>query len=260
MTRQLELLRPGQIAAEIARCPRIWLPLGTIEYHGHHLPVGLDGLQAHGLCLDAAEMAGGLVYPPLWWGTGGGHGAYPWTVMLPNAAEITAILSHALTRLQAFGVRQAILFTGHFSDEQLAMITQIAADWNARGGALQALALAVNGNSAASLPPDHAGLFETTLLAAFHPQTVDMSLLPQPYPGEAGEDPYGPQRHDPAHSLHGIFGPDPRAFSPEQAPLLRKAMAEWLAAMAGPTPDPASGPAGFPAHTAQSARSRHRAV
>ena len=85
MTRQLELLRPGQIAAEMALCPRIWLPLGTIEYHSHHLPVGLDGLQAHGLCLDAARIGGGLVYPPLWWGTGGGHSDYPWTVMLPGA-------------------------------------------------------------------------------------------------------------------------------------------------------------------------------
>lgn len=38
MTRQLELLRPGQIAEEIARCPRVWLPLGTIEYHSKHCP------------------------------------------------------------------------------------------------------------------------------------------------------------------------------------------------------------------------------
>lgn len=68
MTRQLELLGPGHIAAEITRCPRVWLPLGTIEYHGQHLPVGLDGLQAHGLYLDAAEFAGGLVYPQLWRG------------------------------------------------------------------------------------------------------------------------------------------------------------------------------------------------
>lgn len=59
MTRQLELLRPGQIKQEMVRCPRIWVPLGTIEYHSHHLPVGLDGLQAHGLCLDAADLVGG---------------------------------------------------------------------------------------------------------------------------------------------------------------------------------------------------------
>ena len=232
MTRQLELLRPGQIAAEMALCPRVWLPLGTIEYHSHHLPVGLDGLQAHGLCLDAAEIAGGLVYPPLWWGTGGGHGAYPWTVMMPEAAEIEAILTFTLSRLQQLGVRQAVLFTGHFADEQLAMIARIAATWNAKAGRLRAVALGVNGNAGAAFPPDHAGLFETTLLASFHPECVDMTLLPPPKPVETGEDPYGPQRHDPSHSLHGIFGPDPRAYAAGQAAGLRRSMAEWLAASA----------------------------
>jgi creatinine amidohydrolase len=233
MTRQLELLRPGQIAQEMARCPRIWMPLGTIEYHSLHLPVGLDGLQAHGLCLDAADLAGGLVYPPLWWGTGGGHGAYPWTVMMPGAEEIAAILRFTLMRLMQMGVRQVVLFTGHFADEQLAMIRSVASDWNATGGALTVLALGVNGNPGTPLPPDHAGQFETTLLAAYHAERVDLSLLPPPRPGEAEEDPFGPQRHDPAHSLHGIFGADPRDYSAKDAPVLRQAMVKWLADQAG---------------------------
>ena len=236
MTKQLELLRPGQIDAEMAQCPRVWLPLGTIEYHSHHLPVGLDGLQAHGLCLDAAELAGGLVYPPLWWGTGGGHGAYHWTVMMPGGAELFAILRQTLTRLQAFGVRQAILFTGHFADEQLKMIAGLASNWNAQNGALRVLALGVNGNTDALLPPDHAGQFETTLLAAYQPQTVDMARLPPANLGEDGEDPFGPQRQDPSNSLYGIFGADPRGYRPEDAAVLRKSMAEWLAARAGPLP------------------------
>lgn len=223
--RQLELLRPGQIADAMALCPRIWLPLGTIEYHSHHLPVGLDGLQAHGLCLDAAEIAGGLVYPPLWWGTGGGHGAYPWTVMMPDADEITAILMFTLRRLAALGVRQTVLFTGHFADEQLAMIASIAANWNADSGPMVAIARGVNGHAGAPLPPDHAGLFETTLVAAYHPRTVDMSRLPAANLMEADEDPYGTPRHDPGHSLHGIFGPDPRAFQPGHAQTLRRSMA-----------------------------------
>lgn len=231
--RQLELLRPGQIAEAMAQCPRIWLPLGTIEYHSHHLPVGLDGLQAHGLCLDAAEIAGGLVYPPLWWGTGGGHGTYPWTVMMPAADEITAILMFTLRRLAALGVQQAVLFTGHFADEQLAMIASVAANWNAGGGPMVTIARGVNGHAGAPLPPDHAGLFETTLVAAYHPQTVDMSRLPAASLMEAGEDPYGTQRHDPGHSLHGIFGADPRGFQPDRAPGLRRAMAEWLAGSVG---------------------------
>ena len=155
---------------------------------------------------------------------------------MPGEVEIFALLRQTLTRLQAFGVRQVILFTGHFADEQLEMIAGLASFWNAQNGPLRVLALGVNGNADAPLPPDHAGGFETTLLAAYQPQTVDMALLPPANPEEANEDPFGPQRNAPSHSLHGIFGADPRGFIPEEAPALRRAMAVWLAERAGPLP------------------------
>ena len=98
---------------------------------------------------------------------------------------------------------------------------------------MTALALGVNGNPGAPLPPDHAGRFETTLLAAYHPTRVDLSLLPTARPEEAQEDPFGPGRHDATHSLHGIFGADPSAYPPNDAPVLRQAMARWLADQAG---------------------------
>jgi creatinine amidohydrolase len=86
--RQIERLRPHQIEAALAERSLIYLPLGTIEWHCHHLPVGLDALTAQGLCLLAAEETGGLVWPVLYYGTGGGHGAFPWTVMMPERVEI----------------------------------------------------------------------------------------------------------------------------------------------------------------------------
>jgi creatinine amidohydrolase len=234
MTRQLERLRPAQIRAAMADCPRIWLPLGTIEWHSEHLPVGLDGLQAHGLCLDAADIAGGLVYPPLYYGTGGGHGSYPWTVMLPDRVALRQMLTLTLTRLLDFGVAEAVLFTGHFADEQMELIGSIASDWNARHLPLRATALGVNGNAVGPIAPDHAGLFETTLLHSFHPALVDLTALPAARTAEAAEDPFGPQRHDPSHSLYGVFGPDPRGLNPETSSNLRKSMATWLAAQIKP--------------------------
>ena len=102
------------------------------------------------------------------------------------------------------------------------------------GGSMEAKAFGVNGNVDAPFPPDHAGLFETTLLAGFHPHTVDMTLLPPAFPSEAGETHYGPQRHDPAPNLHGNFGPSPRDFDPARAPELRRVMAEWLASSVSP--------------------------
>jgi creatinine amidohydrolase len=207
--RQIERLRPHQIEAALAERSLIYLPLGTIEWHCHHLPVGLDALTAHGLCLLAAEQTGGLVWPVLYYGTGGGHGAFPWTVMMPERMEIEALLTQTLRRLGQMGVDEVMLFSGHFADEQLQMIDEMATDWNAQGSPPLVKAFAVNRPDVPGFPPDHAGLFETTLLDGLTSGLIDLSRL-----GSAA-DHVG--RFDPASPLWGIVGTDPR-----QAPALEK--------------------------------------
>ena len=63
-----ERLRPAQIVARRRECPVAWLPIGTIEWHGEHNPVGLDTLKQHALLEKCAREIGGLVFPPLYYG------------------------------------------------------------------------------------------------------------------------------------------------------------------------------------------------
>jgi creatinine amidohydrolase len=230
--RRLELLLPFQIREILAARPVAFLPLGTIEWHCEHLPVGLDALTAHGLCLRAAAMGGGLVYPPLYYGTGGGHGDYPWTMMMPGPGEIEAQLHFTLSRMETLGVTRAVLFSGHFAPTQLDMIDRIAAQWNAKGSSLKAAASAVNRIPNLDFAPDHAGLFETTLLYGLHPDLVQEDRLPQKQGEDAEADPYGAQRHAPDHPLWGIFGPDPRGFDKAKAAPLVDAIVAHLVMLA----------------------------
>lgn len=204
--RQIERLRPHQIKSALAERSLIYLPLGTIEWHCHHLPVGLDALTAHGLCLLAAEQTGGLVWPVLYYGTGGGHGSFPWTVMMPERKEIEALLSQTLRRLGQLGVKEVLIFSGHFADEQLQMIDVLAERWNTTGNLPLAKAFAVNRADVPCFPPDHAGLFETTLLAGLTEGLIDISTL-----GNAADT---VDRFDPASPLWGIVGTDPRELPP----------------------------------------------
>jgi creatinine amidohydrolase len=229
---RLEYLLPFQIRRIMVERPVAYLPLGTIEWHSEHLPVGLDALTAHGICLRAAAAGGGLVYPPLYYGTGGGHGGYPWTVMMPGADEIEAQLNFTLSRMETLGVKRAVLFSGHFADTQLEMIDRVAADWNAGNSSLKAAASAVNRIPGTDFAPDHAGLFETTLLYGLHPDLVQEDRLPQKQDGEAEVDPFGAQRHAPDHPLWGIFGPDPRGFDGAKAQLLVDAIVAHLVRLA----------------------------
>jgi creatinine amidohydrolase len=221
MMRQIERLRPDQIEAALAERSLIYLPLGTIEWHCYHLPVGLDALTAHGLCLAAAEKTGGLVWPVLYYGTGGGHGAFPWTVMMPTGDEIEVLLRFTLRRLSQLGVAQVVLFSGHFADEQLALIDSLAADWNNQGHSPHLRSLSVNQADIANFPPDHAGLFETTLL-----QGIDASLVEIARLGAGADD---KDRFDAGTALWGIVGADPRQTPPLSAGELAARLTDWLA-------------------------------
>jgi creatinine amidohydrolase len=224
-----ERMLPWQLRAATAARPVVYIPLGTIEWHCEHLPVGLDALTAHGICLASAANDGGIVLPPLHYGTGGGHGAYPWTIMLETDREIAAALVKTFIRLQDFGCRLAVLFSGHFADTQLAMIDHLATEWNAGGHAMKVFATAVYRIEGLAIPPDHAGVFETTLLFALHPELVQLdrlrSLADAPL---ADDDIWEAGRHDPAHPIWGVVGPDPRRFDPAAAAPLLAGCVDWL--------------------------------
>lgn len=226
---RIELLTPSEIAAALAVRSIVYLPLGTYEWHGAHLPIGLDALTAHGICCAAAERDGGLVCPPLYYGTGGGHGAYPWTIMV-DADQLLPLLRITLDRLGNFGVRTIVLMSGHFAGEQIDMIQSLAATGSVEGAGARVKALAVN-MAQLQLAPDHAALFETTLLGALWPDRVRLDQLP-PLASAPSIDPggneMGPQRHDPGHPLFGIFGPDPRRYDPGRSAALLDAMVEWV--------------------------------
>ncbi len=220
--KQIERLRPHQIEAALAERSLIYLPLGTIEWHCHHLPVGLDALTAQALCLLAAEETGGLVWPVLYYGTGGGHGGFPWTVMMPDRMEIESLLMQTLKRLGQMGVAEVVLFSGHFAGEQLQMIDELSAAWNALSALPRVKAFAVNRTDARGFPPDHAGLFETTLLDGL---TEGLIALPR-----LGTAPDEIDRFDGASPLWGIVGADPRRPPPlQKEPLVAHMVASLVA-------------------------------
>ena len=100
--RRYEELRPDELVRAVQTCPVLFWPLGLIEHHGWHLPVGLDGLKAERICIRIAEYTGGVLLPTMWWGAGGGHGGFMWTFyQSEEAAE--AILVRTLHKAVDFG-------------------------------------------------------------------------------------------------------------------------------------------------------------
>lgn len=63
-----EELTPSEFHERIKECPVGYLPLGTLEWHGPHLPLGTDALEGKELFRLAAERFGGIVFPELFLG------------------------------------------------------------------------------------------------------------------------------------------------------------------------------------------------
>jgi creatinine amidohydrolase len=210
---RFELLLPWQLRDIVATSPIAYVPIGTFEWHCEHLPIGLDALTAHGLCLRAAAKTGGVVLPALHYGTGGGHGDYPFTIMM--------------SKPETFGFKKIIVLSGHFPNEQLDMIDRLAAKHSDPN--FSVFATAVNRIEGLDVAPDHAGVFETTLLYALHPELVQMDRLPSVAQTPLTSDDWSETRHDPKHPVFGVFGPDPRGFEPQRAATLLAAAVNWLA-------------------------------
>ncbi len=63
-----EELTPDEFSKRLAECPVAYLPLGTLEWHSFHLPLGADGIQSEEFFKRLAARAGGIVLPKLFLG------------------------------------------------------------------------------------------------------------------------------------------------------------------------------------------------
>jgi creatinine amidohydrolase len=66
-----EELTPKEFSARMTLCPVAYLPLGTLEWHGEHLPLGSDGIQSQEFFKLLAKKTGGIVLPMLFLGPAG---------------------------------------------------------------------------------------------------------------------------------------------------------------------------------------------
>ncbi len=184
---QMQLMRPGQIEAAGRAFPVVYVPLGTIEWHGPHLPVGCDALKAHGILVKCAEKHGGVVHPPIYF-----HEGFPREHLVP-------LLSRLFEQLKRMGFRVILGVSGHNVQGQIDIVDEalkpVKADGSVAGMGLWEVTLSFGPESAT----DHAAKWETSDMQHFYPAQVDI--------GKLGTGPITFDMKPP----FGIGGEDPRA-------------------------------------------------
>ncbi|MFC1717239.1 creatininase family protein [Candidatus Poribacteria bacterium] len=192
-------LTPQEFCDRIAETPIAYLPLGTLEWHGEHLPLGSDGLQSQGFFQCLAEEVGGIILPMLFLGPdrmqkqNGDelygmdichapedrryenqqlHGSAYW---VPEET-FEAILEAILKQLRRAGFR---IVVGHGHGPSTSFFRDHAEEWKDKFG-LECLTCwgSEYDREGLGIQVDHAAMNETSLVMALRPELVQMDRLP----------------------------------------------------------------------------------
>jgi creatinine amidohydrolase len=182
--------------------PVIFIPVGALEQHGPHLPLGVDALLATAVARTVAQRVGGLVTAPINYGyksqarCGGGQ-CFPGTTSL-DAASLTGIICDLSRELVRHGARRLVVVNGHYENQwfliegvELALreLRRDAADL--RVMRLEYWDFCSEETLAPMFPGgfpgfalEHAALIETSLMLHVHPELVWLDRIPDHGPAE----------------------------------------------------------------------------
>ncbi len=203
---RIECLRPGRLNEEQERCPLVFVPIGPLEYHGPHLPVGMDAINATQCALEACRRLGkGVVHPTLYWGTERerpgwmleslGFKGSDWIVGMDFPAAIwkshyyqehlfALVVAGAMEMLIEGGYKVIVLVNGHGAWNQLETLDRLAKHYSHTTDTLVVWKLAATLDVTEKNLAGHADDFETSLMLYYQnavyetDSMVDISQLP----------------------------------------------------------------------------------
>ncbi len=167
-------------------------PVGAIEQHGPHLPLGVDATIALGVLGSALERLDphipAYALPPLYYGKSNEHWQFPGTISLTAQTLIATLMEMGESVYQA-GFRKLVLMNGHGGQPQIMEI--VARDLHQRHGDFWVFPWFVwrvpNSTNQWLTPQEqelgiHAGDAETSLLLALLPDQVNLEAAVAEYP------------------------------------------------------------------------------
>jgi creatinine amidohydrolase len=214
-------------AAERAARTMVVLPIGALEQHGPHLPLATDTLLVQYVAQAAvdsvADKVPAVVAPPLPYGYSHHHLPFGGTASM-GIEQLLGTLRGIVGSLLDSGFGAVFILNGHGGNQEI--VSLVARDVGlSRGDYVGAgsyfemarPALLAAGAQAMGEIPGHAGVFETSLMLAAHPELVQLSHAPRRQAREGGWPEPRPYRADGPGPFRGKdgFSDDPGAADAE---------------------------------------------
>ena len=194
-----ELMRPQEIVAERSRSAIVYVPLGPLEWHGPHLPYGVDMLHAHTLALESVRETGGVVLPPLPLGTetylsakrvrdrgfagserivGMDFPGFSLPSLYLEDSAFGVIMHEIIRRLKRQEFRVIVVVNGHGGQNHLATLDRIVDEESEPGKVAVEHLFSLQLGDNEGLEGGHAEREETAFMRGYYPETVDLESLP----------------------------------------------------------------------------------
>jgi creatinine amidohydrolase len=245
-----EDLRADQLeAARLATAGTCIVPLGVIEKHGGHLPLGTDLFIGRGVAIAAAAREPAVVFPPYYFGQIAEARHVPGTISIDHSLMFR-LLENVLDEIARNGFPKIILLNAHGGNShflnyfiQSTLQRQRDPQYAVYGINLMADGPELARRKQAILGSDdlgdHAGNYETALMMALRPELVAMDRVAREESGSRGRLDHF---KDPATGLKNIytgiwwyadhpthFAGDPAAASAEKGNALLELLVEETA-------------------------------
>jgi creatinine amidohydrolase len=174
----IEEMTMEEFSAGLEICRTAYIPFGSVEEHGSHLPLSTDTIEAYEVGKRAAERIPLFVAPPIFYGCCRSTARHPGTISI-STATLKALLKDIVRSLHSHGLENFIVLTGHaggshrmaLQDAGEELIAEIA-DINMAVVTEYDLAKEAGAHLVETRGDSHAGEIETSRIMHSHPHLV----------------------------------------------------------------------------------------
>lgn len=223
----IEDMTMEEFSAGLKSCRTVYIPFGSVEEHGSHLPLSTDTIEAYEVGKRAAETIALFVAPPIHYGSCRSTSRHPGTISI-STATLKSLLKDIVRSLHSHGLKNFIALTGHaggshrmaLQDAGEELILEIP-DINMAVVTEYDLAKESGAHLIETRGDAHAGEIETSRIMHSHPHLVKGSA-----PAEYPSFPTGILVRDKRSFWPGGVWGDPGKASAEKGKILESLVAD----------------------------------